>query len=190
MKIVTGLAWPAVVLVSVIVMRRQLGRLISRLVHAEVPGGKFDFSAQAAAAHDFAEAVTPQVPIEPPDIPGEEVVSLNDMLRAAETHPVGAIVRAWNMVDVVVKGRLSPTPDDKFSVIELLTVVKYQGGEVTDDIIGLAKWLSDLRDHVVHGKIIPTPAAARDYVDAVARLLLAVVRSPRLVPMTPPQSSS
>jgi hypothetical protein len=187
-KIVTEIAWPVVVIVSVLVLRRQLGRLIERMTHFEGPGGVVaDFPSQAAATNELSEEAVPNAPgqMTLPNAEGAErslnppeSLTLEDLLREADAHPVGAIVRAWNLVEHVAgrnfghgAGRL------KYTIPATARSLQIRGA-LSDEVVGVAQRLDRLRHDVVHGKTVPDTASARDFVEAAWRLAVAFRNAP------------
>ncbi len=182
-KIVTGIAWPIVVIVAVLVLRKQIGRLIERMTHFKGPGGvEADFPSQAAATNELSEEAIPNAPDEITlpaiDQPGHELappesLTLQDLLREADAHPVGAIVRAWNVVeDIVGRGFGYGPGRPKYPVPKTARSLQKQG-HLSDEVVGLAERLSRLRSDVVHGQTVPDTASARDFVQAAWRLAVA-----------------
>jgi hypothetical protein len=183
-KIVTGVAWPIVVIVAVLVLRRQIGRLIERMTHFKGPGGvEADFPSQAAATNELSEEAVPNAPTEmtlpASDEPERglalpENLTLQDLLREADAHPVGAIVRAWNVVEDVVGRGFGYGPGRlRYTVPAAARSLQMQG-RLSDEVVGLAERLTRLRSQVVHGQTIPSTDAARDFVEAAWRLAVAL----------------
>lgn len=102
MDLVKALAWPIVLLVYVLVLRKQIGQLIGRLTHVSGAGVKAEFKEQIEAAGDIAQAITRDAPNElpPPASPGP---TLDGLLIEAELHPVGAMIHAWNIVEAQIR---------------------------------------------------------------------------------------
>ena len=83
--------------------------------------------------------------------------TLADLLDEADRHPVGAVVRAWNLVEHVAKP-FGNTDADFY----LMTRMLGKAGLLPDDLVGVAERLRRMRSQVVHGNGIPTREAARD----------------------------
>jgi hypothetical protein len=189
-KIIGELAWPVVVLTSVILLRHQLGRLFIRLTHLEAPGVKADFAEQAAATSELAEAAVPNAPdeVHADGQPLAEHPSLADLLTEAGTHPVGAIVRAWNLIDgtarAYVGSELHLQSAGRLTAGMLFHVLE-SAGVISDELSGVAQQLRKLRDKVVHGGSIPTTGAARDFVQAAWRLYTVIIEATLAKASTP-----
>ena len=189
-KIVTGLAWPVVVLVSVILLRRQIGRLMIRLTHLKAPGVEADFAQEAAATNELSEVAVPDAPntLVPPDatpeserIPGSNLVrypatTLADLLDEADRHPVGGIVRAWNFV-----GRVLRIDKERPFIPPAAIPGEMRRQDIADDeLLALADRLGHLRNRVVHGQEVPTQDAARDFAEAAWRLATAIAKAQQI----------
>lgn len=198
-KIVTGLAWPSVVIVSVLVLRREIGRLLSRVQRVTAPGVEAEFADRAAATNELSAEVVPNAPDEmtlpavgEPEqgLAPPESLTLQDLVREAETHPVGAVVRAWNVVEHVVERILPSKPKRISHNIVYITRDLALKGLVSDDLVSLADHLQRLRSQVVHGRTIPTADSARDFVEAAWRLAVALRENLSTLLLPPDKSSS
>jgi hypothetical protein len=92
-----SLAWPIVVLIIVLVLKNEIGKLITRLTRFSGAGVEVDFGEKVEAASELAEAIAPDVPPELPATSSESEAAplrlqptLKDLLAEAELHPVGA----------------------------------------------------------------------------------------------------
>ncbi|GIF74725.1 hypothetical protein [Asanoa siamensis] len=180
--VATGWAWPIVVLVAVILLKNEIGRLIARLTRFAGVGVEVDFGDQVEAVSDLADAITAEAPDELPEpIEGPPLTprpTLTDLVAEAEIHPVGAIVRAWNVVEARI-AELAP-PDSTIikaagmavSARNARMVLKMLSGMglISSDLYQLGRRLSDLRNQVVHGDVTPTKNEAADFVTATWRL--------------------
>jgi hypothetical protein len=173
--VVTGLAWPVVVLVVVLVLRGEIGKLITRLTRFSGGGVEAEFQQQVEAVSALASAIAPDTPQELPRASQREASplqpdpALDDLVREAEAHPVGAMVRAWNMVeartDMLVASASSRPPSAAFAMKDLRLA-----GNISEDLYQLGRRLADLRNRVVHGEATPTRDDAREFVTAAWRL--------------------
>ena len=187
-KVVTGLAWPIVAVVIVFVLRRELGRLIARMTHLKGPAGvEADFASQAAATNELSEEAVPNAPGEMMLSASEDQdwhltppasLTLRDLLREAEMHPVGAVVRAWNVVEDVAGRNFGFGPGRVKYPIPTTARSLQKQGVFSDDLVGVAERLSRLRAGVVHGQETPDKASARDFVEAAWRLAIAFEGAP------------
>lgn len=179
--VMTAWAWPAVVLVGVVLLRKQLAGLVNRLTRAEGPGGiAFAFKAEVNATSQLAEVAVPNAPTTLPTSGDgryphlSQQPTLEDLVQEAEQHPVGAVVRAWNVVEAVADRFIHKKG---FPVSQLVSgMASYD--LVADDLASLARRLQGLRNQVVHGKAIPDRASARDFVEAAWRLAAALEKVP------------
>ncbi|MFI5839006.1 DUF4145 domain-containing protein [Catenuloplanes sp. NPDC051500] len=178
--LVTGLAWPAVVLISVVLLKREIGRAIGRVTRFSGAGVELDFSERMEAVGAIAEAIVPDVPAELPGVvtANERVAvgdgpSLRDLLDETGRKPVNAIMRAWNLVEAGTT-RLAGATGRLGTMAELRALTG--SGEISMDLYELARQLRDLRNRVAHGQAVPTAAEAREFVGASWRLATELAR--------------
>jgi len=165
--IAKALAWPVVVLVVVLLLRRDLGDLVRRLKRVTGPAGlSADFGAQAAATGELAKAVEPNPPNQLP-APQQEEPSREHLRAEAQRQPTGAIILAWSMVEAAAR-QLGYEPTQE--PVELFVRRLVARGLVSPLTPSLAHRLQKLYDQAARGEAIPDPVAARDFVDAAWRL--------------------
>jgi len=90
------------------------------------------------------------------------------LLTEVERHPVGAVVRAWNLVEQVAKQ--TAEQDEMLYTARAIARRLGQRGAISDDLVGVADKLWRLRSRIVHGNVVPTEEAAREFVTAAWRL--------------------
>lgn len=152
--VLTSWAWPLVVLVAVLILRKELGALLKRMSRLTAPGVEAEFGANVDATAQLAEASLPDPPSELPEQP-----TLAELEAEARRHTVGAIVRAWNMVEGLVSVPL-----------ERLTWGDLESARITWETLSVYQRLRDLRNQVVHGRVIPSVSEAEEFVSAAWRL--------------------
>jgi len=111
-------AWPAVVLVLGILLRKELAALLRRLQELTGPGGlAAKFGRDAAAASELAASAVPDVPSQL-DVPATQgnrelerreseaalppqtrTTYLDQLLDQARSQPISAIILSWQMVE-------------------------------------------------------------------------------------------
>jgi hypothetical protein len=184
--LIKGSAWPIVVLVSVLVLKRQLGQLIGRVTHFSGPAGvSADFGQQAEAANELAEAITPEPANDLPPLAEKSEVNVRfhsnhlptlvELRTAAQLHPIGAVVQAWAVVEGTAH-QAFPSTQHPFSTRRIVDLISSQ---IEADLGSLAARLGRLRNDVVHGTAMPTTDEALDYVNAAWRLASAIDASRR-----------
>ena len=172
-----SLIWPAVVIVVLLVLRTELPALVKRLSRFSAGGIEAVFADQVAATSDLAEVAAPDAPAELPDAAGGTLVrepTLADLEEEAAVHPVGAMVRAWNLVERVVDFRSGPVHGSFDKMIRFLR----EDGLLTEEMLAVARRLNTLRNMVIHGQVIPTPAEAKEFITAAWRLAAFIDRPP------------
>jgi hypothetical protein len=171
-------AWPTVVLVAVLLFRKDLGNLIRkdlgdlvrRIEQLAGLGITLNFAKDAAETEELAKAVEPEPPNELSAPP-----SSRDLLQAeAQLHPTGAIIAAWSVVEVVA--RIAGRDSERESLESFVRRLAMQG--LVPPLTGsLAHRLERLYDQAMYGRPNPEPAAAEDFVDAAWRLAATIRRS-------------
>lgn len=186
-SLATGLAWPSVVVVAVLILRKEIGQLIARMTRFKGPGVEADFPRQAAATNELSEEAVPEastkmaLPATNASTDGlrpTESLTLEDFRQEAEVHPVGAVVRAWQVVEntatqVFRAEGLTLHGGRHMSVVNIVRELRAEG-LVSDDVVALAGRLTRLRIQVVYLGTIPNAESARDFVEAAWRLAVAL----------------
>ncbi|MFF5181760.1 hypothetical protein ACFY2Q_27340 [Micromonospora sp. NPDC000316] len=180
MKLATALAWPTVVLVAVVLLRREIARTLGRLNRFAGPAGiEAEFSEEVSATSELAEVAAPEKPDELPvaDPQGQTALtpqpSLADLIEEASKHPLGGMIRAWNLVEEILPAFNPPGRRRN----PIATLRSLEGSElVSDELYALAHRLWDLRNRVVHGHEVPTANDAYEYVVSAWRLATALSR--------------
>ncbi|TDB79621.1 hypothetical protein [Micromonospora sp. KC721] len=182
-KIVTALAWPAVVLVAVILLRREIGQVFRRLNRFAGPAGiEAEFREEVAATSELAEVAAPDKPDElalPSQRDGAARLApnptLSDLIEEAERHPVGGVMRAWHLVE----DALNPRETGRRLVPSYQRLMELRReGVISDDLFVLGRRLQELRNKVAHGRVIPDPPEVRDFVTSTWRLAAALNQLP------------
>ncbi|MBQ1018596.1 hypothetical protein KBX71_12085 [Micromonospora sp. D93] len=179
-KIVTALAWPIVALAAVVLLRKQIAQMITRLTRLTGPAGiEAEFSEEVSATSELAEAAAPETPNElPAAVPSGQTTlvpkpSLADLVEEASKHPLGGMIRAWNLVEAVIPAFVQPGrrkhPHPNPRVLE-------ESELVPDELFALASRLWELRNRVVHGTEVPSIKDANEYVLSAWRLAAALSR--------------
>jgi len=173
-KIVESLAWPIVVLVLGLMLRRKLLEIIPTLrkLKAGPVEAEFELAAKQALANaeetkiqGLAEA---SVPVIKTEVGSEQVIA---KLREARGDPAGAILEGWAKLD----GELFRLGLQVGAVVDPLenTGKVYNAvmssGVLPAQTMSLVRELRDLRNLVAHVRVKPTAEAAQDYVLAVDR---------------------
>ncbi|MFF4810014.1 hypothetical protein ACFY03_17545 [Micromonospora chersina] len=179
-KIVSALAWPIVVVIAVVLLREQIAQMITRLTRLTGPAGiEAEFSEEVSATSELAEVAAPETPNElPAAVPSGQTTltpkpSLTDLIEEATKHPLGGMIRAWNLVEEVLPAFIPPgRRRNLYATPRIL-----EGSElVSDELFALASRLFELRNRVVHGTEVPSAKDAHEYVVSAWRLAAALSR--------------
>jgi hypothetical protein len=193
-RITTGFAWPLLVAFGIWIFRAPIAKLIDRIKHLKAPGVEAEFSEEASATNQIsAEIVTETPPVI--ELRGDtaapeefrslsEEPSLDDLLEEADRHPVGAIVRAWNLIEYLVARTGAPVGTPPSAALRTLGLAELVSG----DVVALGQRLGRLRNEVVHGSVIPDRDSARDFVEATWRLATVLEKTAPFV--YPPRSDA
>jgi hypothetical protein len=99
-SIIAAIAWPFVVLLLLVLLRKQLGSLATRLEELTLPGGtKAKFKEQLESGRDKAEEVASE---SDPASPQKERVPDDAFLELAKRFPEAAISQAWKEIEQVL----------------------------------------------------------------------------------------
>lgn len=158
-------AWPVVVLVAVLMLRRELAALFTRVSRFAAPGLEAEFKHEVAATSELAEAAASEPPDElpTPGEPSDHTLPTRWELfeEASRGSPIAAIVRAWNLIEYLL-------PPDETGSRSIPIRLKRLGesGVLSDEMSALGRRLFGLRSQVVHGVVVPDAADADNFVSA------------------------
>jgi hypothetical protein len=94
--ILSALAWPVAIVLIVIVLRRPLRHLLSRLETLKGPGVEATFQRQLEEAKEEAVAAAASLPAgQRRDANQQERLEYSDLLQLADLSPRAAILDAW-----------------------------------------------------------------------------------------------
>ncbi|HZN71335.1 MAG TPA: hypothetical protein VFC00_06580 [Micromonosporaceae bacterium] len=165
-------SWPIVVLITVILFRKDLGELIGRIKHMKAPGFSFDFSEAVAATEELAQRIEPSPAAELPSQPAPQW-SRTFLEAEAKRHATGAFILAWAMVENAAKqSGYIPTRES----VEQFTRRLASEGVVPSLTPSLAHRLKALYNQVASGAVIPSLEDAQAFIDAAWRLTTTIRR--------------
>jgi hypothetical protein len=175
--LLNSLAWPAAVVVTVVVLRRELSGAFHRVQSIEFPGGRATF----AALENYSEMIATVTKAEGTS-PDQAIVryertefSILDALATAA--PEQAIIDAWGLLEYqlnVASDRLAPDQPHGWP-------------QVAHNLEKWDKWyllypvaleLRRLRDYTVHSSRPPAASDAARYVSVAQDLVTALRVSP------------
>lgn len=174
-KAIDSLAWPIVVLVLGVVLRRQVSNLIPYLRKLKAGPVEAEFEMEARQALANSEKLSVQHLKESTikrEKPTEEKEAIAKLI-GARTDPAGMIIEAWAGVDGALfrlgkqTGLVVDPLENTRSVYR--SIVSSQ--LLTDETKRLVMELYELRNRVAHAKVKPTVGAAQDYLLAADKVI-------------------
>lgn len=177
---INSLAWPAVVITAVILLRRPLTTLIPLLRRVRYKELEVEFAREVQELREEAAAALPPLPAGPPPrIPEEEA-----LFKLVSVSPRAAVVEAWRLVEGAARRALEARGEPiesgrPLSGPQLKRALMYR--QILDDAArSLLDRLRMLRNQAVHAEDLSVDeASAREYVElalALARRLRAETR--------------
>jgi uncharacterized protein YutE (UPF0331/DUF86 family) len=157
-NIIDSLAWPAVVLFLVLLLRNQLAGLISRLLSLKWGGVEVSFKEILEEAREITEEIREEAPpkVAPPQ-PEDDT-----LMHLARTHPRLAVLDAYSLIEQVIKANADKLPHRK-GTKTYMSLLRRKG-LLNDDAYLLFDKLRQIRNAVVHGYPSITEDEAAEYV--------------------------
>ena len=170
-KILSESAWPAVVLVCILLLRRPLSHLLPLLRTAKYKDFELHFGQKLEELERRADAA--KLP-EPEPRPGIRDVpaSLGDrMALIAAISPRAGIVEAWRHVDRALRSFMSSADKPAHLPPGRLVAIMYKEGMLDAETIALIDELRQLRNEAAHADQFDLgPDQAQHYTDLAQRL--------------------
>jgi hypothetical protein len=173
-SLVSSLAWPAVVVIVAILLRKPLMRVAPYLRTVKYSDIELSFGQEVAEVQRVAEAALPRQPEskDHPDANWEEI------MRLSEARPRSAIREAWRRVETelakLAKARnLEPAPS-AWSMPMVLGALMFNAGFISDAQYTL---LGRLRKLVSDAERAPIDTISADSAELFVRLALRFVAS-------------
>jgi hypothetical protein len=97
--VIGALAWPSVVVALLVLLRKHLGPLVSRLVHLKLPGvAEAKFKEQLASSTEEAEEVALRtIQVERQTVPDRAFLEL------AKNFPSAAVLQSWKDIEAILQ---------------------------------------------------------------------------------------
>jgi hypothetical protein len=190
-SLVTGLAWPLVVIVLVVLFRKHLADLIGRIKSYKGLGHELTFGDRLADAENSVEEAARNLPVDK-DEPKLIEVGSNPLMREAEANPSFVVISSWEQVFSAINDLVRAALGDKhvhgprgFTVSALRQL--QENGLVSPEFVTATDDLADLRNKVAHGQHNPTPGEAITYARSAQVLTwtarMATAKLPGLAPL-------
>ncbi len=168
-SLVASLSWPAVVLSAIVILRRPLSDLISRVRLYKGMGQEVTFGERLAAAESSVEQAMRSDSRVPRD-QTDQGAAPSALVREAERNPSFVIIRAWEQVlDALAEVFAAAFPEEKKRRTEPLSDLQKRR-IASPDYFTAVRALRDLRNRVSHGQANPTPGEAITFAESAAEL--------------------
>lgn len=178
-SLIGSLAWPAVVLAAVVLLRRPLAALLPLLRRLKYKDIEVEFDREVRELRDEAAAVLPPLPRAVPS-----TVPENALLELASVSPRAAVVEAWLRVESAARRAIErrgvrPESGQALAGLQLTRTLRH--AEILDNSArAVLDRLRMLRNQAVHAHDFAVgEESAREYVElslALARRLEVEVR--------------
>ena len=162
--IVRAVAWPAVLIVAIVLLRKPLAGLVPLLRHLKYKELELEFAQRVQGAREEAEAT-----LAPLATPAARVPEVDSLLQLAAESPRLAVVGAWRLVESSAHRACAAlgVPVERgrpFAGLELTYALRREG--VLDDAtLSMMNRLRSLRNQAAHGEEFSVDeASAREYV--------------------------
>lgn len=185
--VVDSVAWPIVVIVALLVLKKPLRALIGRVKSAKGYGLELDFEEVADEAKDGAESVLNDLQQQAAGLPsvagGQPMPTPEPVHVPPNEEPVFAVISAWERVggalrDLAGAAALGP----KLSLNQMRSPVAIahllgKHGIVNDRFVDSVRQLSQLRNAAAHGRHVSYDeaeayvAAANELIRAIAAII-------------------
>lgn len=178
--VIDSLAWPAVVIMTVVLLRRPLAGLLPLLRRVKYKELEVEFAQEVKELRQEAEAALPPLPAgPPPQIPEEQA-----LINLASVSPRSAVVEAWRLVESAARRGLEARGEGMESGRPVsgprLTRTLLQREMLDNATRSVFDRLRMLRNQAVHAEdFLVDEASSREYIElalALARRLWAEAR--------------
>ena len=170
-SLITGLAWPLVVVCIAIVFRRPLAQLLGRIKSYKGLGHELTFGDRLADAEDSVKEAARGVPSEKTGT--EQIVDIepSPLAREADANPSFVVIRSWEQVvsalnDLAGIAGISVGNPRSRNVSSALLRDLRKFELINPEFVTAVTELRDLRNKVAHGEHNPTPGEAAAYAES------------------------
>jgi hypothetical protein len=182
-SILSALAWPVAIVIIVIVLRRPLRHLLSRLETLRGPGVEATFQRQLEEAREEAVAAAASLPVgQRRDANQQERLEYSDLLQLADLSPRAAILDAWLRLEFALTeaAKRADVPlTERRGILGLIEELEKRG-IIAPELRSPLRRLRNLRNVAVHAIDFDVPKdSVIDYIDTANF----IIRSLRVPPM-------
>ena len=150
-SVFSALAWPIAVIFIVIVLRRPLRRLLSRLETFRGPGVEATFNREAGAARDEAASAVAGLPnVQKDDESKQEDLEYADLLQLADVSPRAAILETWSRIEVALaEAGTKVPPNIRRGALSFILTLEREG-LISPEVGSALRRVRNLRNVAVH----------------------------------------
>lgn len=158
-NIFSSITWPLIILIIVIIFKRELGSVMKRVSSVKYKDLDIAFKNIKKQAQVILPNTQKRTPVDfAPPQKNNVIDSLKDqVLNAAELSPLASILLAWSGLEVAIAdavARLTISPDSpsyRSTMHNIDMLSKYT--DISPDLISLINKLRKLRNEVAHANV-------------------------------------
>jgi len=168
--IVRAVAWPAVVMVAFVLLRKPLAGLVPLLKHLKYKEFELEFAQEVRDLRETANRTLPPLATRPSRVPEED-----PLLQLASVSPRAAVVEAWRLVESSARranaARGTPAAEGRpLAGLDEIRVLQ-RDGVLDNATLDMMTRLRSLRNQAAHREeFLVDEASAREYVQLAAAL--------------------
>ena len=180
--VVSALAWPIAVIIAVVVLRRPLRHLLSRLETFKGPGVEATFQRQVEEAKEEAALAVAGLPsVQEGDKSQQERLEYSDLLRLADVSPRAAILETWLRIESTltdVAMRMDVSADTRRGPLSLMEALE-RHGTIAPEVGSALRRLRNLRNVAVHTQDLDiSKDSVVDYIETANFILRSLKERP------------
>lgn len=179
-SVIGSLAWPATIVVVVLIFRKQLLAAAPWLRELEVGNVKMKFAEELAKAANAAEAM------QPPNAPAPHPVADRDLMLA-EHAPIGLVLQSWMTIDQALadaanRHGLSTSSSLRTAPAHRVIADLEERRLITPATTQTLRYLRDLRNQVAHRRGVIDTDQALEYARLAKKVVDALNEEPGEIP--------
>jgi hypothetical protein len=172
-SVIGSLAWPSAILISLVIFRKPIARLIGQIKKVGAAGWNVELSGQIEDVREQAERVEAETK-EPP----ADVVALDPaVLQLVQKFPEAAVLQEYKELESVILQIRARLPDNKphRNLNEVLNYLN-NAGMISGSVIGLFNTIRKARTAVAHTDEKMTAGEAIELIRET-RMLIGLLRT-------------
>jgi hypothetical protein len=181
-ELVKPLAWPLALIVTVLLLRKEIKNLLSLLRKLKAGPLEAEFDREVKELRAEVETELPPTPLPTPAAQERSSSQRQKLVQLSQVNPRSAIIEAWLGVEFAAQralGQVGQSPRPNASPISLFRDLS-KSQLLDPELLALFQDLRALRNQAVHvSDFNPSQEAALNYIDLALRVQSALER-PRL----------